>query len=94
MSTSLPFCALENSFERELSISEYALVSRTLLRRRFGFDVTQPPTAAFLVARLSSDGTHWENAGTGLGGAGTIARTLAVFGDKLIVGGDFSCKRF
>jgi hypothetical protein len=28
-----------HSFERELSIAEYALVSRTLLQRRFGFDV-------------------------------------------------------
>ncbi len=28
-----------HNFERDLSISEYALVSRTLLRRRFGFDV-------------------------------------------------------
>jgi hypothetical protein len=28
-----------HSFERELSIAEYALVSRILLQRRFGFDV-------------------------------------------------------
>lgn len=28
-----------HNFERDLSMSEYALVSRTLLRRRFGFDV-------------------------------------------------------
>ena len=28
-----------HSFERDLPMSEYALVSRTLLRRRFGFDV-------------------------------------------------------
>ena len=28
-----------HNFERELSAAEYALVSRTLLRRRFGFDV-------------------------------------------------------
>jgi hypothetical protein len=27
------------SFERDLPMSEYALLSRTLLRRRFGFDV-------------------------------------------------------
>ena len=26
-------------FERDLAMSEYALLSRTLLRRRFGFDV-------------------------------------------------------
>lgn len=28
-----------HDFERDLSAAEYALVSRTLLRRRFGFDV-------------------------------------------------------
>jgi hypothetical protein len=28
-----------HDFERDLPMSEYALVSRTLLRRRFGFDV-------------------------------------------------------
>lgn len=28
-----------HSFERDLPMSEYALVSRSLLRRRFGFDV-------------------------------------------------------
>lgn len=28
-----------HDFERDLSVSEYALVSRILLRRRFGFDV-------------------------------------------------------
>jgi hypothetical protein len=28
-----------HNFERDLPISEYALVSRTLLRRRYGFDV-------------------------------------------------------
>ena len=28
-----------HDFERDLRMSEYALVSRTLLRRRFGFDV-------------------------------------------------------
>lgn len=28
-----------HNFERDLSAAEYALVSRTLLRRRFGFDV-------------------------------------------------------
>jgi len=28
-----------HNFERDLPMSEYALVSRTLLRRRFGFDV-------------------------------------------------------
>jgi len=29
----------DHNFERELSMPEYALVSRPLLRRRFGFDV-------------------------------------------------------
>jgi len=29
----------EHSLERELSVSQYALVSRALLRKRFGFDV-------------------------------------------------------
>jgi hypothetical protein len=29
----------EHDFERELSATEYAMVSRSLLRRRFGFDV-------------------------------------------------------
>ena len=29
----------EHDFERELSMSEYALLSRSLLQRRFGFDV-------------------------------------------------------
>ena len=29
----------DHDFERELSVNEYALVSRPLLRRRFGFDV-------------------------------------------------------
>ena len=28
-----------HDFERDLPMSEYALVSRSLLRRRFGFDV-------------------------------------------------------
>jgi hypothetical protein len=28
-----------HNFERDLPMSEYALVSRTMLRRRFGFDV-------------------------------------------------------
>jgi hypothetical protein len=28
-----------HDFERDLLVSEYALLSRTLLRRRFGFDV-------------------------------------------------------
>jgi hypothetical protein len=28
-----------HDFERDLPMSEYALVSRTLLRRRFGFDI-------------------------------------------------------
>ena len=28
-----------HNFERDLPMSEYALVSRTLLRRRFGFDI-------------------------------------------------------
>jgi hypothetical protein len=28
-----------HNFERELSMADYSLVSRTLLRRRFGFDV-------------------------------------------------------
>jgi hypothetical protein len=28
-----------HDFERDLPMSEYSLVSRTLLRRRFGFDV-------------------------------------------------------
>jgi hypothetical protein len=28
-----------HDFERDLPVSEYALVSRSLLRRRFGFDV-------------------------------------------------------
>lgn len=31
--------APEHDFEAELSVSQYALVSRALLRRRFGFDV-------------------------------------------------------
>ena len=30
---------LGHNFERDLPMSEYALVSRTLLRRRFGFDI-------------------------------------------------------
>ncbi len=29
----------EHDFERELTVSQYALVSRPLLRKRFGFDV-------------------------------------------------------
>jgi len=29
----------DHSFEQELSMSQYSLVSRPLLRRRFGFDV-------------------------------------------------------
>jgi len=32
----------DHDFERELSVSEYSLVSRPLLRKRFGFDVVQP----------------------------------------------------
>src|SRR5688572_12564798 len=38
-----------HNFERELSMSEYALVSRVLLRRRFGFDVViaEPQSALY-----------------------------------------------
>lgn len=36
-----------HDFERDLPMSEYSMVSRTLLRRRFGFDV--------IVAERSSD---------------------------------------
>src|ERR1051325_8666156 len=35
-------------FERELPVSEYALVSRAMLRRRFGFDVVVVEKSSFV----------------------------------------------
>lgn len=40
----------DHSFERELSMAQYSLVSRPLLRRRFGFDV--------ILARRGSELYH------------------------------------
>jgi hypothetical protein len=51
----------EHDFERELPMSEYALVSRSILRRRFGFDVTIAELDSFLYKPTSNSSVGCAN---------------------------------